>query len=115
VPPTLTAKEAALTTRDHTTPISEADRQARAAFKAYTLHYQQTVIARAYPVQASPRTLDRIFSGQRDVPPGIARELAAKIRADTDLARHPDRRDGWADALDLWADDCDSRKGQHHG
>ncbi|MEO9625902.1 MAG: hypothetical protein ABJF09_00670 [Qipengyuania citrea] len=98
-----------MTTRDHTTPVSEADRQARAAFKAYTLHYQQAMITRAYPVQASPRTLDRIFSGQRDVPPGIARELAAKIRADTDLARHPDRRDGWADALDLWADDCEGR------
>lgn len=99
-------------TRDHSTPLNEADRQARAAFKAYTLHYQNAAITRAYPVQgsASTRTLDRIFAGKRDVPPGIAREMAEKIRADVDLARHADRQDGWATALELWAEDCEARR-----
>lgn len=96
--------------QDHATPVSEADRQARAAFREYTLHYQNATVTRAYPVDASPRTLDRIFAGKRDVPPGIAREMAAKIRADTDLARHPDRQEGWATALELWAEDCAARR-----
>lgn len=100
-------------TRDHATPVSNADRQARDAFKAYTLHYQQTHITRAYPVEASPRTLDRIFSGQRDVPPGMARDLASKIREaiwdDTIGYSEAKRLGGWATALESWADECQQR------
>ena len=95
--------------QDHATPVNEADRQARAAFRQYTLHFQNAQITRALPVELNPRTFDRIFAGKRDVPPGVALEMAAKVRADTDLARHPDRQDGWATALELWAKDCADR------
>ncbi len=90
-------------------PLSEADRQARAAFKAFSDHYRLGRGARVRPLDLAPRTFERIYSGARDVPPGIARELAAMIRADTDLGRHPDRQDGWATALELWAQDCAER------
>lgn len=91
--------------QDHSTPVNEADRKARAAFRDYTLHHQNTLITRAWPVSGtSTRTLARIFAGKRDVPPGLARELAVKIRADE---TGPEL--GWADALDRWADECAAR------
>ena len=99
-------------TRDHA-PVSNADRQARIAFREFTLYYQQKLITRAEPIDLAPRTYNRIFAGKRDVPPGAARELAGKIREmigsplpnDTEIAQ----LDGWAFALEDWADECQQR------
>ena len=58
-------------------PISEADRQARAAFAAYLQFYQVDRKTDGQPISLDRRTVGRIVAGKRDVPPGVARELAA--------------------------------------
>ncbi|MAY78594.1 MAG: hypothetical protein CL802_13645 [Citromicrobium sp.] len=98
-------------TTAHATPATESDRQARAAFRDYTLYYQDNLITAALPIDMSPRTFERIFAGKRDVPPGVAREMAAKIRTDVIEARDPARLEGWATALETWARDCEARNG----
>ena len=95
----------------HTNPVSEADRQARAAFRAYALHFQETRITAGLPVDIAPRTYDRIVARKRDVPPGIARELAGIIRQEMVTAYDPRKLDGWASALEIWAQDCEARHG----
>lgn len=95
--------------KDHSTPINEADRQARAAFKAYNRW-----LLRQDPVSdlwqgIDPRTYQRIAAGKRDVPPGLAREIAAKLR---ELMAKPNWLldfDEWAAAFEAWADDCQQR------
>lgn len=99
--------------KDHSLPINEADRQARAAFKAYAGHCAAN--GAAQPVAMNPRTFDRIVAGRRDVPPGAAREMAARIREDLVLERRKETLEAWAAALELWARDCDTRsKGADH-
>lgn len=94
--------------KDHSQPINEADRQARAAFKAYVCDNLRGIVI-APPIDVSQRTCERIAAGKRDVPPGLARELATFIRGEMPIARHRDQLEGWAMALELWADDCDQR------
>lgn len=96
--------------KDHSQPINEADRQARAAFKAYADWFMRDRITMLTPIAMAERTYQRIIAGKRDVPPGAAREMAARIREDmltSVLGR--DTMEGWAMALELWADDCDER------
>ncbi len=91
-------------------PISEADRQARAAFAAYLQFYQVDRKTDGQPISLDRRTVGRIVAGKRDVPPGVARELAAKIRQDMVTAYEPAKLEGWAMALELWAQDCAPRQ-----
>lgn len=94
--------------KDHSQPINEADRQARAAFKAFDgwlrLHGQLAFVS---PI--NPRTWERITAGARDVPPGLARELASNLRELMGTQRDRTQLESWAMALELWADDCDER------
>lgn len=97
--------------KDHSQPINEADRQARAAACAYNTWRHAEDGETFWPPDIARRTWQRIVRGERDVPPGLARDLARLIREDMTLARHRDRLEGWAMALDLWAEDCDRRSG----
>lgn len=105
-----------MTVRDHTTPVSQSDAAARAAFRAYTLYWQSAQMVSVYPVEASPRTLDRIFAGRRDVPPGIAHEMAAHIQEFIGRYAHGPADitwlEGWAVALETWAGECAARCAQ---
>lgn len=95
--------------KDHSTPINEADRQARAAAFAYNTWRHSEDGESFYPPELNLRTWQRIVRGERDVPPGLARQLSALIREDMTTARNRDQLDGWAVALDLWTYDCDKR------
>ena len=94
--------------KDHSQPINEADRQARAAFKAYA-QWSFLQGPSGYVPSINPRTWERIRKGERDVPPGLARELAGLIRDDMARTRNRNQLADWAIALDLWADDCATR------
>ena len=100
-------------TRDHATPVSNADRQARTAFREFTSYYQNKLITGLPPISMAPRTYDRICWGRRDVPPGAAREMAGKIRemigSPVPDATEIVKLDGWANDLTAWADECQQR------
>lgn len=100
--------------KDHSYPINEADRQARAAFRAYADWYHDSDPLGSIPIQMNDRTIARIWNGERDVPPGAARELAARIREDMVHVRNRDQLEGWAMALEIWAEDCDQRSEARH-
>lgn len=94
--------------KDHSQPINEADRQARAAFSHFAKWLYRNDPFGQLPIDMDPRTWQRIARGERDVPPGVARELAAYIRAQIpawDWATVI----SWAEAFELWADDCEQR------
>ncbi len=94
--------------KDHSHPINEADRQARAALKAYA-DWASFGTLRAYPFEMDQRTLNRIYAGKRDVPPRAALALAKRARQDMITERNRDQLEGWAMALELWAEDCQQR------
>lgn len=92
---------------DHATPVSEADRQARAVFVAEAKR-RGSYAAIADRFEVSPATCRAIFKGQRDVPPGLARAIAADLRAAT-IERHHEVLADRAAQLELWAEECAER------
>lgn len=89
-------------------PINEADRQARAAFR---LHCDETGGHAAFAQRhgMNSRSAERIYAMRRDVPPSLARTVAAEIRDDfATMNRRPQLADR-ARALELWAQDCADR------
>jgi hypothetical protein len=89
--------------KDHTQPVNDIDRAARGAFYQVVDELGPAGLAARFAVDR--RTVDRIYAGRRDVPPGLAREIAAQIETigpDID-ARHA----AW---LLAWADYCAARR-----
>lgn len=74
--------------KDHTQPINEPDRQARAAFKALFDGIPTRVShGLLLEIGLNYRTFQRILAGERDVPPGLALSLADWLGSDHDGAR----------------------------
>lgn len=90
-------------------PINEADRRAREAFRA--VHENVTG---EQTININPRTYERILAGKRDVPPGVARELAEFLRCLSPESFDGDAFFGWIDALEAWSDDCQRRSAEAH-
>lgn len=95
---------------NYTDPVSPADATARKAFR--NLRERLGAAELANRLGVSQRTVERIGAA-RDVPPGIAVDLAAMIAAE--LAD-----DGTANrylaAFSAWAEECRQRtEGRQHG
>jgi hypothetical protein len=83
---------------DHfATPANDLDRAARGAFHQVVDELGAQRTAQMFDVNR--RTVDRIYKGERDVPPGLARDIAARI---DEIG--PDIHAWHADALTAWAD-----------
>lgn len=92
-------------------PRNEADRQARGALAGAVEWFATNGIVLPTWADLNKRTAERIWKGQRDVPPGLARAIATEIRKEMTRCRdseHP-KLEGWAMALELWAEDCEHR------
>lgn len=88
--------------KDHSQPVSEADRRARAAYRRYSSYVGLEQLAMRYRVAA--RTAQRVHAGQRDVPPGLAESIAAEIRG-RGLDRSAADWEDCATALEQWANE----------
>lgn len=88
--------------RQHHIPVNDLDAAAREAFSACANAYD---IAEVHGI--SPRTVERIAAGKRDVPPRLAREVGEHVRGR--IERREMLIDEWSGALIAWAD---SREGQ---
>lgn len=88
--------------KQHHIPVNEQDRLAREAFAAYCDLFGD--VAEHHLV--SPRLVERIYARQRDVPPGLALEAAARMRALADASGIV-RYGQLPEWLNDWADWCD--------
>lgn len=97
-----------------TTPINQADDEARRAFRQLIERYGADQIAQT--LGARKRTIERI-GHSRDVPPGMARELVSLIDASPqrDSAAQGVHETNWRNAFHAWAEDCQRRKEARNG
>lgn len=86
--------------KDHTSPVSDADRAARLAFAEHCRRVGgREALADRHDIAL--RTVERMDRSRRDVPPRLARALAAECR-DLRLIER-------AIVFERWADECDQR------
>lgn len=57
------------------------------------------------------RTVERIAAGRRDVPPGLAKEVAARLREQSSFERHAATLRDRAAQLDVWVDEREADHG----
>lgn len=87
--------------KDHSQPVSEADRAARAAFREHcSINGGTAALADRHGL--NQRTVERIQRGDRDVPPGVAISLATECREWRLVER--------AIVLERWAQECEQRR-----
>lgn len=95
-------------TKNHAAPLNALDAAARLAFAEAAKLYD---IADWHDL--NPRTVERMARGRRDVPPGLARDVAAQL-----AALNGDNEPAVANlarALTAWADSRAAAEGAHHG
>lgn len=94
---------------DFSQPINRADAEARRAFREVLARFGKDALAAQ--LEANPRTIERIGL-TRDVPPGMAMDLAAYL-SPIDGAGSPQGR--WFAAFSTWAEDCRQRMEARRG